>query len=76
MAVTAKATLRLDNLLEALKGLKKAVIFMVIFMVIIYYREMLEIKISNGEICVGQVREQKLLGTPFQWSLIHSSFQQ
>lgn len=71
MAVTTKVTLRLDNLLEALRGLKKAVIFMVI----IYYRETLEIKISNEERCV-QVQEGKLVGTPFQWSLILSSFQQ
>lgn len=75
MAVTAKATLRLDNLLEVLKGLKKAIIFMAIFMVIIYCRETLENKISKGERCVGQVQEEKLVGTPFQWSLILSSFQ-
>lgn len=49
-----KATVRLNNLIETLKGLRKTVILMIT----IYYRERLEIKISNGKRCMGQVQEK------------------
>ena len=52
--MTPKTTLRLNELLEGLIGLSKAVIFMVM----IYYRKITVIKISKGKRCMGQVQEK------------------